>query len=180
LGNDILQIMFGYNLEIEHTPIIREIIKLTGCETYLELGVSDGRNIHEIVPYCKRCIGVDIADIRRYKDYEFHLMPTSEYFKKYQVNADIIFIDANHDFEYVKEDFENSLKILNKHGIILIHDTDPISREYLKPECCSDSYKIVDWIRAFHPELNILTLPVSVAGLTIINRSKDRRAYDFI
>jgi len=172
--------MFGFNFDIEYTSIIKEVVRATGCETYLELGVSTGENIHVITPYCKKCVGVDIIDIRIYNDFEFHETTTWEFFKKNTAMFDIIFIDADHDFKSVKRDFICAIQVLNKYGIIFLHDTDPVSEEYLKPELCSDSYMMINWINRYHDEyLNIVTLPVSVAGLTIITRKKDRRINEF-
>ena len=37
---------------------------------------------------------------------------------------DFIFIDANHTYEYVKKDFENYIKMLDKDGVIGFHDVD--------------------------------------------------------
>ena len=37
---------------------------------------------------------------------------------------DFIFIDANHTYEYVKKDFENYIKMLDKDGVIGFHDID--------------------------------------------------------
>ena len=70
-----------------------------------------------------------------------------------------------------------AVEVLNKFGIILIHDTDPISDFYKQPIACGDSYKIVDWIEQNHPELKFVTLPITEAGLTIVNRKYDRRAF---
>lgn len=39
-------------------------------------------------------------------------------------NYDLIFIDANHTYEYVKKDFENFKPFLNKGGVIGFHDVD--------------------------------------------------------
>ena len=170
--------MYAYNYNREYTDFIVELVRMTGCETYLELGISNAHNIHAIVPYCKRCVGVDIKDIRDFKDFEFYHMDTLEFFKQFPCNPDIIFIDANHNFDYVKRDFCNSLSILNRHGIILLHDTDPTEKKLLQSQFCSDAYKIVNWIGANYPICNVLTLPVSTAGLTLVNRSTDRRIYD--
>ena len=41
-----------------------------------------------------------------------------------QNKDDLLHIDANHTFDSVKEDFELYTKIVNKGGIITIHDTD--------------------------------------------------------
>ena len=35
---------------------------------------------------------------------------------------DLIFIDANHAYEFVKKDFENALKMISPNGIIAMHD----------------------------------------------------------
>ena len=37
---------------------------------------------------------------------------------------DLIFIDANHTYEYVKKDFENYIKLLNPGGVLALHDID--------------------------------------------------------
>ena len=37
---------------------------------------------------------------------------------------DLIFIDANHTYDYVKQDFENYVKYLDKGGVIAFHDID--------------------------------------------------------
>ena len=168
--------MFGYNLNREYTDFMVEVVRMTGCESYLELGVERANNIHAIAQYCDCCIGVDVADKRVYKDFEFHKMTTDMFFSKNKKTFDIIFIDADHSFASVKRDFFNSLLILNKFGIIFIHDTDPIGKEFLKPELCGDSYKIIDWLHGIK-KLNVLTLPVSVAGLTMVTKREDRRVY---
>jgi SAM-dependent methyltransferase len=37
---------------------------------------------------------------------------------------DLIFIDANHTYEYVKKDFENYIKLLTPGGVLAFHDID--------------------------------------------------------
>ena len=168
---------FGYfnNPAIGHNNIITQLVRMTGCEKYLELGVYDGFNISKVKEFCPRCIGVDIHDKRTNFNYDFKLTTTDKFFQDNAETFDIIFIDADHNVESVKKDFINSLKMLNKFGIILIHDTDPISEEYTQPEYCGDSYKIIDWVIDNYPELNLITLPITEAGLTIVNRKNDRR-----
>jgi hypothetical protein len=173
---------FAYNytkFEL-HPTLISKIVELTGCETYLELGVLQGLNIKEVSKYCKRCIGVDVDDKLLFRNFEFHLKTTDEFFKNFIEHVDIIFIDADHRFEQVKRDFENSLKCLNIHGIILLHDTDPFEEKYLEQMYCGDSYKMHDWIKENHPELNLITLPIGVAGITIVCRNNDRRILKFL
>ena len=47
-----------------------------------------------------------------------------EYFVKRDIKIDFLYIDADHTFEGVKLDFDLYSKIMNKGGIITIHDTD--------------------------------------------------------
>ena len=94
--------------------------------------------------------------------------------------VDVIFIDADHSFESVKDDFESSLKNLNEFGIVILHDTDPISEKYLDKGYCGDSYRMLDWLSENHSEMSVITLPISEAGLTIIKRSSDRRVNKFL
>lgn len=170
---------FAYN-ETVYYPIIQEMVRLTSCKTYLELGVAEGLNLNKIAEVCSNCIGVDMWDNRKFTNFEFHLKSTDEFFKEFNKQADIIFIDASHDFEQVKIDFANSLNCLSQHGIIFLHDTDPSRKEFLHPQACNDAYKMHNWIKENYPELNIVTLPITIAGLSMVNRDKDRRVLGFI
>lgn len=169
-----------YDPNFMHDNIIAQIVKLTGCKKYLELGIYDGYNISRIKPHCPYCVGVDIKDVRNTFNYNFILSSTDDFFKNNTDIFDIIFIDADHSFESAKKDFNNSLKILNKFGIIILHDTDPMTEFYAQPGYCGDSYKIINWIIENHPDLNVITLPVTQAGLTIVNRKKDRRVFEYL
>jgi hypothetical protein len=173
---------FAYNYTIFelHPTLISKIVELTGCRSYLELGVLQGLNIKEVSKYCNRCIGVDINDILIFRDFEFHKKATDEFFNEFKERVDIVFIDADHHFEQVKKDFINSLNCLNQHGIIFIHDTDPYEEKYLEQMYCGDSYKMHDWIKENYQDLNLITLPIGVAGITIVTRNNDRRTLKFL
>jgi len=45
-------------------------------------------------------------------------------FSPYYGKIDLIFIDANHSYAYVKSDTENAMKMLSPNGVILWHDYD--------------------------------------------------------
>ena len=177
--------MFGYSTKFynqyHHSNIIKSIILCTGCENYLELGVKNAVTFNQMVPLVKRAVAVDIKDGRNGKKGEFHLMSTDKYFEQLSPDEkyDIIFIDADHCFNSVRKDFENSLKHLNHLGIIFLHDSDPITKEYTKNNKCGDCYKIVDYIRENHPELDAVTLPVNIAGFTIVRYKDQRRLNDY-
>jgi len=169
----------GYKKTEHYFNFIKWLILLTNCQTYLELGVEYSLNIKEIKNLVKLCVGVDINDIEDKENIEFFQMTTNEFFKINSKKFDIIFIDADHNFDQVKNDFDNSLKILNKFGIIILHDTDPINKELLKPQFCNNSYKIIDYIMK-NNELNIITLPINETGLSLVMRKNDRRINEFM
>lgn len=164
-----------YKKTEHYSNLIKWIIKLTNCQSYLELGVEYGINITEMKNLVKICVGVDINTVNIAKDnIEFFQMTTDDFFKQNTKKFDIIFVDANHNFEQVKKDFNNSLSILNKFGIIILHDTDPINEELLDENHCYDSYKIIDYISS-NPELNIITFPIQETGMTFVMRKNDKR-----
>ena len=50
---------------------------------------------------------------------------SDDFFSDNQKTFDLIFIDGLHEYKQVKKDILNSLKFLNKNGIILVHDCLP-------------------------------------------------------
>lgn len=161
----------------DHSGIIYNIAMATGCNSYLELGLYNGTTINRISTVVPYCVGVDILPVNI--SGKFVLSSTEDFFKSNNDTFDMIFIDADHRFEAVKKDFYNALSILNKYGIIFLHDTDPISKEYVSPGYCGDSYKLLRYL-ADDCGLNVVTLPVLEAGLTIVNRKIDRRIFSYI
>lgn len=158
-----------------HPEIIKAIVKRTQCKKYLELGIYDATTISEIAKIVDYAVGVDCLDLRKYYNFNFIQSSTDDFFKNNTETFDIIFIDADHTFDSVKKDFENALNILNKHGIIFLHDTDPMNIMLTQPGYCNNCYKIVKYIRENHKELDLINLPISEAGLTIVNRKDENR-----
>ena len=167
---------FLKDTNFDHSNIIYSIAKDTGCESYLELGLYKGSTINLVNTVVPKCVGVDVVPVEIIG--EFFLGKPDEFFKLNTDTFDIIFIDADHKFESVEKDFYNSLKILNKYGIIFIHDIDPISKKYTAIGYCGDSYKIIDVISK-KKDLNFIILPVLEAGLLLINRTCDRRFLNY-
>jgi predicted O-methyltransferase YrrM len=171
---------FAYGTQ-HHSDLIVQLVKSVNCRTYLELGIYDGLTLDRVAETVPRVIGVDIKDLRINKNIgEFHQSTTQDFLNNFNEMVDVIFIDADHSFESVKDDFESSLKNLNEFGIVILHDTDPISEKYLDKGYCGDSYKMLDWLKENYSDMDVLTLPVSEAGLTIIRRSSERRVNKFL
>jgi hypothetical protein len=84
---------------------------------YLEIGCDKDQLFSRID--IKNKYGVDPSsggNIRKTSD---------EFFQKNQTTFDLVFIDGLHEYHQVKKDILNSLKFLNKNGIILVHDCLP-------------------------------------------------------
>lgn len=172
--------IFAYGSQ-HHSDLIVQLVNSINCQTYLELGIYDGSTLSRVAQSVPRVIGVDIKDLRLNKSIgEFHLSTTQDFLKDFTDKVDVIFIDADHSFESVKNDFTACLKNLNEFGVIILHDTDPIAEKYLDKGYCGDSYKMIDWVKSEYPMFDVMTLPVSEAGLTLIKRSSDRRINKFL
>lgn len=113
---------------INHLPGIEDY-------SYLELGVNDNINFDAIKS--KNKFSVDMNGKAMYTG------TTDEYFDSLssEEKFDIIFIDANHDYDYVLRDFNNSVDHATKW--ILLHDMIPPSAKYTQPSRCSDSFKLL-------------------------------------
>lgn len=150
-----------------HTEILVSIFSSCNFKTYLELGVSHGENLKYVSRFSENSIGVDIIDIRYDKSTNIIISTTDDFFRLNNKTFDLIFIDANHDIDFVRKDLINSIKVLNKNGIIALHDTDPEEPWLLVSEFCSDAYKIRNEISI---GFESLTIPCNNAGLTLVKR----------
>jgi predicted O-methyltransferase YrrM len=168
---------------VHHKHIVAAVAATIGAKTYLELGVYDGTTLR-LVTERARCIAVDVVRRETTKGIrcKFFEMPTDAFFENHgdSIMADAIFVDGDHEFGQVRRDFLNSLSVLNPGGVILLHDTDPTDKRYLKPEGCHDCWRIVDYIDSRFPGLSAVTLPVGRCGLTVVTRRENRRVLKLV
>lgn len=160
---------------MHHSDFIENIAKIYKPEIYVELGLYEGETWNKVRPHSKKSFGVDIID--RGLPGTIFIQSTDQFFLHFKEKADMIFIDADHSYESAKRDFLNSLNILSDSGIILMHDTDPNDNKLFSSGYCGDSYKIVDLIENNMKDINILTLPIAEAGLSIISRKNSSRTF---
>jgi hypothetical protein len=111
------------------TDIIQKFINHYGYKSYLEIGVNDGENFNKIKIRKKKSIDPALG---KYEDANpTYKMTSDEYFEKYpKLRYDIIFIDGLHHSKQVDKDIENSLKVLNDGGTIVVHDCNPICLDH--------------------------------------------------
>lgn len=102
--------------------IINLLIRKYKYNSYLEIGVYDGANFAKI--NCPHKVGVDPdpktkATVFKYSD---------EFFADNTEKFDIVFIDGLHHWEQVARDIENSLRVLNFGGTVVMHDCNPTTK----------------------------------------------------
>ena len=107
---------------MKRTDIINNLIKNYKFTSYLEIGVRRKENFNQIK--CNKKICVDPLYPSDFK------MKSSKFFTKNKDNFDIIFIDGSHLEKDVDVDITESLKILNKGGLIVMHDCNPPTEQH--------------------------------------------------
>ena len=139
----------GFRLIFLYGITFEKELDLKSQLNYLEIGVFEGRSVIYI---CERYKDIQVTCVDPYDKYEnikstvkkqemisvyktfqkntkdfknrinHHKIDSSSFFKKNEKNFDFIYIDGSHFFLDVSKDFENSLKILKKGGIIILDD----------------------------------------------------------
>jgi len=160
---------------MHHSDFLETMAKIYKPNLYIELGLYEGETWNKVRKYCKNSIGVDIVD--KNLDGNIFIGKTDDFFLNLKDKADMIFIDADHNFESAKKDLINSLNFLNDGGIIIMHDTDPEDNKLFSSGYCGDSYRIVQLIEDNFDNLNIVTIPIAEAGLSIITKKKSTRTF---
>lgn len=124
---------------MNRTDIINYLIQKNNYKSYLEIGLDTGENFKKIKCDSKESVDPFIKDdhINGYdlnygedipeniKSLLTYRMTSDDFFKICIKKYDIIFIDGLHLQEQVGKDIINSLKVLNKNGIIVVHDCLP-------------------------------------------------------
>ena len=164
---------------MEHIDLIEAIFVACNYKTYLELGVWNGVNLARMAKHAHYVVGVDVEDTRLDKSTFLFRGTTNDFFEYNTCAFDMIFIDANHNYEQVRKDLNHSLEILTPQGTIILHDTDPANVKLLGEGYCSDSYKILRDLRN-NNQVDFVTLPMNEAGLTIVKLRNSERHLGFV
>tara|TARA_B100002019_G_C21266119_1_gene599538 strand:+ start:59 stop:736 length:678 start_codon:yes stop_codon:yes gene_type:complete len=99
------------------TDIIQSIIIKQKYNNYLEIGCDNDENFSKIL--INKKIGVDPLKGGTLR------MTSDEFFNNHKNYFDIIFLDGLHTYEQTIKDINNSLKYLNKNGVVIVHDCLP-------------------------------------------------------
>mgnify|MGYP001307709426 FL=1 len=98
--------------------LINYVINKYDYKKYLEIGCHNNEVFNQIKI---EKIGVDPVSGGNFKG------TSDKFFEQNKENFDCIFIDGMHEYKQVKKDIINSIKFLNKNGIIILHDCLPKS-----------------------------------------------------
>ena len=167
---------FNKKLKLEFPPsiyrwdLIQHIIDKYNFKNYLEIGCDKNQSFSKIKIDNK--IGVDPIEggtIRSTSD---------QFFDQNKNNFDIIFIDGLHHYSQVLKDINNSLKILNRNGFILVHDCLPRSLAQqavprYRASWNGDVWKAIVELRT-KSNLNIFTSQIDF-GVAIIQISENKK-----
>lgn len=154
--------------------ILNYLIKKYKYKKYLEIGCGRDRKTIDNIN-CKYKTGVD----PRFKcDYK---MTSDVFFKQLSKEKiyDIIFIDGLHLYKQILKDVKNSLKHINKKGIIVLHDCNPKNEKRqleIKKKWGpwnGSTWKTIVILRMTKPKLFITTINAD-QGLGIIKKGHQK------
>ena len=162
-----------------HEDFIVHIAKVIKPNTYVELWLYKCELFNRVIPYAKELIWVDLASepgkyMKKNKKTSFHNMTTDDYYeiiKKQWKKIDLLFIDANHSKESVKQDFENYFELVSDQWIILLHDWFPKNKKFTQSWYCWDWYIAIEELTKHNKNYEMMTLPVH-PWLTICRKRK--------
>jgi hypothetical protein len=105
----------------DRIDLLQRLAAREGCDSYLEIGCNRNKVFNSIRVDDK--IGVDP------KRGGTHRMTSDEYFRQNERRFDLVFIDGLHEARQVLRDVDNTLAVLNKRGVIVLHDCNPASEQ---------------------------------------------------
>lgn len=151
---------------------------------YLEVGVEQGLSMALARPPTQ-VVGVDPNPIgdptsRCAAPVQLFVMPSQEFLREPPSGCalnhrgfDLAFVDGDHRFEAVLDDFIGLERWAAPGAVIVLHDTLPLDATTASPvrRCgfyTGDGWKLIPCLRILRPDLRMVTLPVAPTGLTLI------------
>lgn len=126
----------------DYLALLRQLHAETDPNTYLEIGVRDGKSIR-LAGHNTLAIGIDPMPAAHVLGYGIlHRLTSDQFFamQKQRQDAlrfDLAFIDGDHHYEQARRDFENLLTMAKPGAIIALHDVIPMDERTATPECSS-------------------------------------------
>lgn len=157
-------------------------------KTYLELGIGSCSTFNRMAPLFMVSLAVDkmesnLGHITPSDKVRGFGLTTSQFLtgEGRQYEYDFVFIDANHDANFVLADFNLVFPLVSGGGYIVIHDTYPPGGTHMGIEACHNAWKEAEYLSNFkgvsgHP-YEIITLSGHL-GLTLVRKRSRHLTWD--
>lgn len=149
-----------------HETFIPLLVEVCDARTYLELGSGMNETLSRV--RCERRFGVDVKPYPL-EDVTHFAMTTAEFIAncaREYAPYDIVFIDGDHAFESVSADFFGIWPYVSDEGLVLLHDTQPLTRDDTLPGASGTAWRAAQMVVGFFESV---TLPYG-PGLTIVRK----------
>jgi predicted O-methyltransferase YrrM len=103
------------------TDLLNHFIRERGFRSFLEIGTADGANFRAVE--CEKKVNVDPNAEATFR------MTSDDFFHQNRDKFDLVFIDGFHEWHQALRDANNALNVLNKCGVIVMHDCHPDCEE---------------------------------------------------
>ncbi len=160
-----------------HENFIVHLASLIQPKVYVELGLYQCELFNRIIPFAGRLIGVDIDPkagtyMQKTNKTEFVHSRSDTYADiaaKNGLKIDLLFIDADHSYESVLDDFTRYLPLMNEQAVILLHDGFPRNKKYTDPGYCGNGYRAIQELTENQKGYEMMTIPIH-PGLTLARK----------
>lgn len=197
--------------KIDRIKIVQDIINRKKSANYLEIGVLAGDAFLRIMSRRKWAVDPEFK-IGPAKKFRYYFKNPYNMFNKYfrmesdvffdtqkpmlsEYGLDVAFVDGLHTFEQSLQDVQNTLKYLNKDGVIVLHDCNPMSESAAYPAKCIDEvrkinppgfdgiwngdvWKTIAYLRATREDLNVFVLDCDF-GLGVVTRGAPENMIEY-
>lgn len=177
---------------LNYYDVLKGLLSAVNPEWYLEIGSRNGRSLSQSE---QNYIAIDPEfdlqyDVVNNAKKMFLFQQTSDEFfsskflQKNDIKPGVSFIDGMHLFEFALRDFINCEAVMERDGIICLHDVCPYNipqttREIkymteLKRPWTGDVWKLVVILQRYRPDLNIDILKASSTGFACVSNLDDK------
>jgi tetratricopeptide (TPR) repeat protein len=169
--------------------VIEHLHRLLQPATYLEVGLETGKTF-ALAAATRIAVGIDPHPekvvVPASPNSRIYQMTSDEFFSREHAGAvfdgqaiDLAFIDGLHWFEYVLRDFANVERWCAPASTILLHDCLPIAtvaaqRERASTFWVGDTWKALECLLEYRPDLHIHVVPTGPSGLVIVRHLDPR------
>jgi len=185
---------------------LKKLFREKKFKTYLEIGVFRGRVFFSVPANNKIAVDPEFQFaaskkikkvFRRFSNLwaKFYEKTSDDFFatnalQLFQKNKiDVCLVDGMHEYSFALRDIENSLNLLQKNGVILVHDCNPVSKEAsvsfaeyknrgLVLDWNGDTWKAIVHLRSLRDDVNVFVLNCD-QGLGVVTFGKPENKLKF-